>query len=180
MNLRIARLIVRLYPRSWRARYGQEMLAIVEQSGLRAIDVVDLIQGLAGEWIRASRGVRAVIAVLAAAACSAASTAIAWWLRRQPIAPPTFGWLASPIPSVLFLISLSVVWAAYAFLLMLTSRWGGPMDLTTARAWLDAFPIALAFIFAELLATPPNWQAVRPLGPGPLAHGPRSFGAPPS
>lgn len=44
-----ARLLVRLYPRAWRERYGEELLELLEDS-VRLRDVIDVIRGAAREW----------------------------------------------------------------------------------------------------------------------------------
>jgi Protein of unknown function (DUF4232) len=49
--------VVRLYPRAWRERYGEELLDLIDQlrtngSGPRRRDSLDLITGAVLEWIR--------------------------------------------------------------------------------------------------------------------------------
>jgi hypothetical protein len=51
-SVRFARLLVGLYPRAWRARYEDEVLALVEQTGLGAARSLDLVLGAAREWRR--------------------------------------------------------------------------------------------------------------------------------
>ena len=45
MTHRLARRLLRLYPRAWRARYEGEVLALVEQSGLSSWEAIDLARG---------------------------------------------------------------------------------------------------------------------------------------
>jgi len=46
--------LLRLYPRAWRERYGDEMLALIEQPGDRGWRLaIDLMRGCAGAWIAA-------------------------------------------------------------------------------------------------------------------------------
>jgi hypothetical protein len=47
---RVAGAIVRLYPRAWRERYEQEMLALLEARPTRTRDVVSLVVGCTREW----------------------------------------------------------------------------------------------------------------------------------
>jgi len=47
-----ARRLLRLYPRAWRERYEEEVLALVEQTGLTAGHAFDLARGAAREWVR--------------------------------------------------------------------------------------------------------------------------------
>ena len=49
MNLSLARAIVRLYPRAWRARYEAELLALVDESGASGRTIADLGLGAARE-----------------------------------------------------------------------------------------------------------------------------------
>jgi capsular polysaccharide biosynthesis protein len=51
---RIARWVIRLYPAAWRARYGDEMEALLADSGADAKTVADLLTG--GIRMRFSRG----------------------------------------------------------------------------------------------------------------------------
>lgn len=45
MTHRLARRLLRLYPRAWRTRYEGEVLALVEQSGLSSWEAIDLARG---------------------------------------------------------------------------------------------------------------------------------------
>ena len=47
----LARRIIWLYPRAWRARYADEMIALLDQSPARWRDVVDLASGAVWEGI---------------------------------------------------------------------------------------------------------------------------------
>jgi hypothetical protein len=42
---RLARIVVRLYPSRWRARYGLELNALIEDSGAKPLDLLDLLAG---------------------------------------------------------------------------------------------------------------------------------------
>ena len=45
------RWLIRLYPHSWRRRYGDEFLAVLEQDKLTALGVVDIVRGaLDAHW----------------------------------------------------------------------------------------------------------------------------------
>lgn len=44
-----ARLLVRLYPRAWRKRYGEELVELLGDR-VRPRDVVDILRGAANEW----------------------------------------------------------------------------------------------------------------------------------
>jgi hypothetical protein len=110
MTEKLAGRIVRLYPRAWRERYEQEMLALLEQSPGTWGDVVDLARAGAWEWLRTSRPVRTATSVAAALIASAAASVTALGLRQLPIDPPTFAWLESPLLSLAFLATLFLAW----------------------------------------------------------------------
>jgi hypothetical protein len=45
MTGRLARRLVRLYPRAWRARYEDEILALIDETGLSFALALDLLRG---------------------------------------------------------------------------------------------------------------------------------------
>src|SRR5262245_39871113 len=51
---RIARALLRLYPRAWRERYGDEFLALIADVGLTWREVVDVIGAAGVERVRAA------------------------------------------------------------------------------------------------------------------------------
>ena len=51
-NDRAARALLRLYPRAWRARYGDEFLTLVEDQGLSWRGVVDVVAAAGVERAR--------------------------------------------------------------------------------------------------------------------------------
>lgn len=112
----IAQRLVRLYPRAWRARYGQEMLALLEQGSASWKDVIDLTRGAASEWIRASRSVRATLALAGSVTSSAAATALAWFVRGQGLEPPgeavaILAWGLAAICMLIYMtISMPPIW----------------------------------------------------------------------
>jgi hypothetical protein len=50
---RLARTLLRLYPRAWRERYGEELLALIDDAGLTWRIVADVIAGATVERVRA-------------------------------------------------------------------------------------------------------------------------------
>jgi hypothetical protein len=60
MSSRLARRLVRLYPRAWRARYEDEFVALVETRDSGWLDSLDIIRGAAHEWLRLTRTGRAL------------------------------------------------------------------------------------------------------------------------
>jgi hypothetical protein len=51
-RLRVARIILRAYPLSWRTRYEQEVLALLEDGGASAWQLLDLARGCAAARVR--------------------------------------------------------------------------------------------------------------------------------
>jgi hypothetical protein len=56
------RRLLRLYPRQWRQRYGDEFLALLEARPVSRTVVVDIIRAAAWEWIRWTRTGRLALA----------------------------------------------------------------------------------------------------------------------
>jgi hypothetical protein len=52
-NDRFARALLRLYPRAWRERYGDEFLALIADAGLTWREIVDVIGAASVERVRA-------------------------------------------------------------------------------------------------------------------------------
>ena len=48
----IARALLRLYPAAWRERYGDELLALIDESGLTLRIVLDVVLAAGVEWFR--------------------------------------------------------------------------------------------------------------------------------
>ena len=48
----IARALLLLYPAAWRERYGDELLALIGESGLTSRIVLDVVLAAGGEWFR--------------------------------------------------------------------------------------------------------------------------------
>ena len=45
--------LLRLYPRAWRERYGEELLSLVGQEGLHLQQVIDIVSGAIDAWLSA-------------------------------------------------------------------------------------------------------------------------------
>jgi signal peptidase I len=63
----LARIAILLYPRAWRDRYGEELAALVEDSGRGWLDVIDVTKGGIVMQLRNGRTLAAIGAALAAA-----------------------------------------------------------------------------------------------------------------
>ena len=93
MKVRIARLLLRLYPRQWRARYHEELSSLVVESPLTCWALLDLARGV----VDAHRHPRSFgqVEVLAPAGPAGPLRLLAR-LRRPPLpaetTPGEFGW----------------------------------------------------------------------------------------
>lgn len=68
-----ARVLVHLYPPSWRERYGEEYLALLEDVGPGPRAVLNTARGAAGAWMRPSE------TVLGGALRLRATVSVVWW-----------------------------------------------------------------------------------------------------
>ena len=73
------RQLLRLYPRQWRRRYGDEFLAVVENTTIDGRVIRDVLRAAAGEWIFETLTGRIVLALIVTTIASA----IAQWLRAS-------------------------------------------------------------------------------------------------
>lgn len=147
----MTRLILRLYPRAWRERYGQEVLDLVAAEGTRPSDILDLARG----------AVRARLDVMAESMQrgDAMTGGPAW---RHPTAWAIVG-LVLLLPTLLFVAGSLAAFQFGAVALQ------GPMD--GIGATVDRFPALLAF----LVGAPVLAMALAAL---PLVHLRRDTAAP--
>jgi hypothetical protein len=101
MFLTLARWIVQRYPHNWRSRYGNEMCALLDESGVTRLEIVDLLRGCLSEWKAAAAdpelhpvafqfvtGVSFLARVLALYASFTLPAAVGAWLLRQYLGTP--------------------------------------------------------------------------------------------
>lgn len=86
------RTLLRLYPRAWRERYGDEVLALIEQSGGGWRCTANLIIGAAREWARTA------IAPAAIGAMGRLALVCAWELLLASLVAPIAAVAMSFIP----------------------------------------------------------------------------------
>jgi hypothetical protein len=148
-SVRIARQLVRLYPRAWRARYEDEVLALVEQSGLAACDALDLVRGAAREWwLRPSP--MFLESLFLTTVIWAVGSGVASWLGSHVVTPPVISFEAGQrsvlpprLPSLLGLLGPVVLFLA----LLRATR--GPFPKMFKRA---VRPVGLAEFFVWFAA----------------------------
>lgn len=87
MNPRSGRMLVRLYPRRWRGRYGPEFAALLADTPLTPAVIVDVARHPAGEHVSARPLVTAllVFALLDGAAVLGGITRNILWAPTTPL-----------------------------------------------------------------------------------------------
>lgn len=93
-----ARLIA-LYPRAWRARYGDELEALLEATHVGVRDRLDLLRGALDAHLHPARP--SPLPVVAALTASALATAHAIVLAAQPVPLDWPGYLEEALPLVI-------------------------------------------------------------------------------
>jgi hypothetical protein len=96
--MRVSHLL-RLYPRAWRARYGDEMAALLEERRLGRRERLDLIRGALDAWTHPATP--SVVPVLAALSGGGLWTIVATAVLVQPVPLDWPGYLADIIPLAL-------------------------------------------------------------------------------
>jgi hypothetical protein len=94
--------IVALYPRAWRARYGDELEALLEAGSIGLRDWIDLLRGALDAHLHPARPSR--LPVVAALTASALVTAHAIVLAAQPVPLDWPGYLEEALPLVILAV----------------------------------------------------------------------------
>jgi hypothetical protein len=92
--------LLRLYPSSWRALYGEEMAALLEQRRVDRRDRLDLLRGALDAWLHPS--VPSLAPPMAALAGGGVWTVVATAVLVQPVAPDWPGYLLEIVPLACF------------------------------------------------------------------------------
>ncbi len=116
------RHLVRLFPRTWRARYGAEFEALLDATDLTRQDVRNIVQHAAGEWIATTITGRVVLGVF----LSSVATGVA--LGLAILAPE--GAFAGQQPwtlefSALFALVMLAMACRYTWCVVTCTRAGG-------------------------------------------------------
>jgi hypothetical protein len=116
------RQLLRLYPRQWRRRYGDEFLAMMEGATIDGHVVRDVIRAAAGEWIFETLTGRILLGVLVTAIASVAARYLLGEIPSPPdveLLPDGHKLISPPWP-----VSLGVVFAFLQLLFLLRSTVG--------------------------------------------------------
>jgi hypothetical protein len=145
--------LLRLYPRAWRARYGEEMLALLDDRPHGARDRVDLVRGALDAWLHP--WTPSAVPIVAAFAGGGLWTLVAIAVLAQPVPLDWPGYLFEIVP--LALIGAGCLLAAVVACLLraaaLSGRLFGAIAAATAIAYV-AWIAALAGTLLGLLGGP--------------------------
>lgn len=136
------RQLVRLFPRTWRARYGAEFEALLDASDLTPRDVLNILRHAAGEWIAQTVIGRFAIGVTLASAATVVALGLVAISPDGPIGSDE-GWpiglsalfgLLLTATSVRFLVCVATrtrasgreqaLWIAALFVTCAVGQWG--------------------------------------------------------
>jgi hypothetical protein len=157
-NDRLARALLRLYPREWRERYGDEFLGLIDETGLTWRSVVNVAAGAVAQRARAlvawrTREPDPSLAILVFASLTAREVLIEWPTFCALFAGTVVGlhWLGVPLP----------LWAwwpqAITMYFVVRSDFVGPVTTPLRRVGigyyfaLEAMALALAAFFSARL-----------------------------
>jgi len=90
---------VRLYPRAWRERYGDELEAVLETDGLGVRSRVDLIRGAVDAHLHPARP--SPLPVVAVVSASAFAVAHAVGIATEPVPTEWPGYLDAALPLII-------------------------------------------------------------------------------
>jgi hypothetical protein len=138
---------IRLYPRAWRERYGDELEAVLETDGLGVRSRVDLIRGAVDAHLHPATP--SPLPVVAAVSASAFAVAHAVALATQPVPTEWPGYLEEALPLIIASV-VAVVPAVIGLWLKLgdgdgrLGRLGVILAVVGYGAWLVALVAAVS------------------------------------
>jgi hypothetical protein len=91
--------LLRLYPRSWRARYGEEMTALLDERPVRRRDRLDLARGALDAWLHPP--IPSLVPIVAVLTGGGLWTIAAAAVSAQPVPPDWPGYLLEVVPAAL-------------------------------------------------------------------------------
>lgn len=138
-------VLLALYPRAWRGRYGDELAALLENGGLGARDRIDLLRGAVDAHLHPSRPSH--LPVVAAVGAGGLASAHAIALAAQPAPLDWPGYFIDALPLAILAVALllpSVVglWLRLGDADGAMGRLGIAVALAGHGAWLVALTAA--------------------------------------
>lgn len=107
MNRRLGRILVRLYPRPWRERYGAEFAALLEADRWGISTALDVMGAAVGEWVSTVKG----------GTMSTAESRLQNWSLQAPWA--MFGIVPLGLLAAAYGIALFLLWSGWRMFLPL-------------------------------------------------------------
>jgi hypothetical protein len=146
--------LLRLYPRAWKARYGEEMAALLDDRPLGRRDRLDLFRGAVDAWLHP--WTPSAAPVLAALGAGAAWTLLAVGVLAQPVPLDWPGYLLEILPLALLgaACQLSAVVACLLRAESLARRVFAALAIATAIAHI-AWMVALGGTILGLVGGAP-------------------------
>ena len=138
---------VALYPRAWRARYGDELAAVIDEGSLGIRDRLDIVRGAIDAHLHPA--IPSPVPVAAALTASALAVAHAVALAVQPVATDWPGYLDEALPLIIGAVA-ALLPAVVGLWLRLgdddgfLGRIGVILAVTGHCAWLLALVAAVA------------------------------------
>ena len=99
--------LLRLYPRAWRERYGDEMRDLLEQRPPTRSDAVDLVRGALDAHLHPTHA--SLVPAIAALTAGAAWTVVAFAVLVEPVPPDWPGLLAWTLPLAVLAVGAGLV-----------------------------------------------------------------------
>ena len=167
---RLARRVVRCYPRPWRRRYEQELAALLDDHAVSLSHVADLVWTCAGEWWRAGaenvtaparaafvlvRGLGRMAATLAAGLAIAGTGTLVAWGLREALGVPAWVRGLSALPFLSVMAVMCRVW--------LPGIWTSPFRYAVVSPWEKRIWVAALIV----LSGAGQWGGQ--VGPDPVA-----------
>lgn len=152
--------LVRLYPAAWRARYGSEVLAMLEQLELTRRARIDLARGALDARLHEPSRLPAGAAFLAGALWTLAGA----WTLAEPAPPDWPGYVLETLPLAIVAVGAGIVatigcWAA-------SSDRAGRIGSVTVTAAVGAAVVWLAALVVALLGIEYGWPTAVAQGLG--------------
>ena len=97
--------LLRLYPPVWRARYEAEMLAVLEEAGLRRRARLDLVRGAVDAWLHAGRWLAGPAALLSGGLWTIAGVVVI----GQATPPDWPGYIVDILPLTVAAVALGLI-----------------------------------------------------------------------
>lgn len=152
--------LLRLYPRAWRDRYGDEFEALLDQRSLRFRDGIDIVHGALDARLHALAGSRS------SPSAPPSVTVLLWWVALGVLLGLGFVVVPSLGPSLLLLSMLLITGSILAL---------GPAAAWAAGIGFGLWP-SLILIHTIATAAPPCQSVAAGTAPAACASVPASYG----